>query len=170
MNPTPKKRRWYLAPLWWGAAFLLILEEWIWNRLKAGMAVLARLPLLAALERWMARLPPYGALAVFALPSLILLPAKLAGLYFLSHGKVLAGVAVAIVAKLVGTALVARIFTVTKPALMTLGWFARLHDRVNGWIDAAKAWVRALPAYIRVRALTDGLRTQVKTWWRGLKT
>jgi hypothetical protein len=169
MEQPTKKRRWYLAPLWWGAALFLILEEWVWNKLKAGMAVIARLPVFAALERWMARLPPYAALAVFALPSLVLLPAKLLGLYFLSHGKVLAGVAVAVIAKLIGTALVARIFTVTKPALMQLGWFARLHDRVNGWIGSAKAWVRALPAYLRVRATVASLRSSLKAWWKGSK-
>jgi hypothetical protein len=180
--PVPvKKRRWYLAPLWWLAAIALLLEEWLWDRLKRLMAQVARLPLWAQMERGLGRLPPWAALIALVFPSLVILPAKLFALFLLHAGHVFWGICIAISAKLVGTALVARVFTVTKPALMRMPWFARLHDRIMAWLDAAKAWVRSLAAYQQVRATMHGWklsikatvqtgRTQLRQWWTKLTT
>ena len=55
----------------------------------------------------------------------------------------LSGTLVILMAKLVGTAIVARLFTLTQPALMQLGWFARTYTRWMGWKDALMAQARA---------------------------
>lgn len=52
-------------------------------------------------------------------------------------------------AKLVGTSVVARLFALTQPALMTLPWFARLYAR---W----SAWKTSLLEHTRVLALAAG--------------
>ena len=48
------------------AALILLFEEWGWRPLSNLIARLARFPLWAAVERWIAGLPPYGALVTLA--------------------------------------------------------------------------------------------------------
>jgi len=113
------------------AAFVLWFWEWLWEPLQGAMARLARWPLLRQVDAWVAGAPRYVALALFLLPGAALLPFKLAGLYFLAHGAPLLGVLTFMAAKIVGTALLARIFTLTKPQLLTIGWFARSYAAVT---------------------------------------
>ncbi|MBX3654045.1 MAG: hypothetical protein KIS62_19485 [Ramlibacter sp.] len=124
-------------------ALLLVFEEWGWEPLQRALARAGRWPGFRQIEAWIAGLPPYGALALFALPSLSLVPLKIAALWLIGQGHALAGALLILGAKLAGTAVVARLFTLTRPALMRLGWFARLHDRWVAWKDALLAQVRA---------------------------
>lgn len=134
MKPLPRPRRILLAPLVYLAALLLLLEDWLWERCGRLMARIAAWPPLHALEAWLGRLPAVAALAVFALPALLLLPVKLLALFAIARGHALWGVFVIIVAKVAGAAVVARIYLLTRPALMTIGWFAAL----LGWFIPLK--------------------------------
>lgn len=136
-------RRFLRAVLGGLLALILLFEEWGWEPLAALMARLARLPLWAALERRIAALPPWGALMMFGVPMLALLPVKLAALYLFAHGHAGWGLALLLAAKLAGTAVLARLFQLTQPALMQLAWFARWYPRWKSWKDALLAWVRA---------------------------
>lgn len=124
-------------------ALWLLFEEWGWKPLTAALARLGRLAPFAVIERWIAGLPPYGALVVFALPSALLLPLKLLALFLIAQGYKTAAAALFIGAKVVGTALVARIYQLTETALMRIGWFKWLYDRVMPWKDALFASIRA---------------------------
>jgi hypothetical protein len=139
--------RWLLqrlkAAASWLLALVVLFEEWGWEPLQRALGRLARLPLIGALERWIGALPPRVALAVFLLPSLLLLPVKLAALWLIGQGHAVLGAATVVAAKLVGTALVARLFSLTRPALMQLAWFAAAYTRWVTWKDAAMAHVRA---------------------------
>lgn len=125
------------------AAIVLWLEEWLWEPLGELMRRVGQLPLIRQAEALIRRAPPWLALACFAIPVLSLLPFKLAGLWLLGEGHVVSGVSVFLSAKVVGTALGARIFALTRPALMQLPWFARLWH----WLLDFKARV-----YARVKA------------------
>lgn len=131
-------------------ALLLLFEEWGWEPLAALLGRLARLPLWAWVERHIAALPPWAAVATFALPALALLPVKLAALFLIGKGRALMGLGVLIAAKLLGTALLARLFTLTQPALMKLTWFARWYPRWKGWKDGVIAQVRASRMWLAV--------------------
>lgn len=124
-------------------AIIVIFEEWGWRPLAEALSLLARLKPIAMLEAVIARLPPYPALAVFVLPSILLLPLKLVALWLIANGHVVMASALFIGAKLAGTAIVARLFMLTRPALMQLGWFARLYNFVMPWKEAITAQVRA---------------------------
>jgi hypothetical protein len=124
-------------------AALIVFEEWGWEPLARLAALLARLPLLAWAERRVSALPPYAALVVFALPWLLLLPLKFAALWFIGNGQVVLGIAVISIAKLIGTAIVARLFMLTKPALLRLPWFAIGYARWRVWRDALLCSMRA---------------------------
>ena len=123
-------------------ALILLFEEWGWEPLAALLAKLARLPLWASIERRIAALPPWGAVAVFALPALALLPVKLLALFLMGRGHALMGAAVLLAAKVMGTAILARLFTLTQPALLRLAWFARWYPRWKAWKDGVIAQVR----------------------------
>lgn len=124
-------------------ALVILFEEWGWEPLQRALAWVGRLPGLRWIEARIRALPPYAALALFFLPTLLLLPVKLLALWLMGHGQVLAGTLVIIGAKIVGTALVARLFGLTQPALMQLEWFARVYTRWHNWKEALLARVRA---------------------------
>lgn len=137
------------------AAVLLFLEEWGWRPLAAWVARLTRWPPLAALEARVRQASPRASLAVFLLPSLLLVPVKLAALWFIHRGLGVLGVAVIVAAKLLGTALVGRLFQLTEPRLMHFAWFAS----ALGWWRSTKAKVRAaLAQSTGWRAIRRGLR------------
>ena len=121
---------------------------------------LARLPLWAWMERRIAALPPWGAIAVFATPVLGLLPVKLLALFLIGEGHALMGLCVLLGAKVLGTALVAWLFTLTQPALMQLAWFARWYPRWKNWKDSIIAQVRASPMWLAVRRWKAQARVQ----------
>jgi hypothetical protein len=124
-------------------ALLILLEEWGWQPLADLLGRLVRWRPWARLEAAVAGLPPYAALVVFALPSLLLMPLKFLALFLIAKGQlVLAGLLFA-GAKVVATALVARLFMLTRPALMRIGWFAWGYERFMPWKEALEAYVRS---------------------------
>lgn len=88
----------------------------------------------------------------------MLLPVKLLALWFISQGRVLDGTLVILAAKLVGTAIVARLFTLTQAALMQLNWFVRAYLRWIGWKEALLRQVRAALPWRLGRLLKRRLR------------
>ena len=143
---------------------LYIVEEWLWETLQRTMQRLGRAPVLRQLEAWIARLPPAGAAVVFLLPTTLILPVKLMALHAMAHGHVLRGGLVIIAAKLVATALFARIYVLTRPALMTLPWFVRLNQLFVRWRDWAYAQIEAHPVWRRMRASVAAWRARLAAW------
>ena len=127
-----------LAPV----ALLLLFEEWGWSPLARCFAKLANLAWWGKLERLIIRVPPWAALMAFGAPVLALVPVKLLALYWLGQGHMALGLTLVIAAKLTGTALAARLFQLTQPALMQLGWFRRWYPRWLVWKDGVIAQVK----------------------------
>ena len=142
-----------LWPLKWLLALAILFEEWGWVPLQRLLARMGRWPGLRWIEGAVCRLPPYAALAMFLAPALLLLPVKLLALWAVGRGHVVGGLVVIALAKLAGTAIVARLFTLTQPALMTLPWFVRLYTRWTVWKTGLLAWVRASNAWRSAKAL-----------------
>jgi hypothetical protein len=169
--------RWLLTPLRTSLglllAFVILFEEWGWAPLQRAMAWIGSLPVLRQIERWIAGLPPYGALALFILPSATLLPIKLLALWLIGQGHAGLGVSVIIAAKVAGTAILARLFALTQPALMRLAWFARLYTR---WVTfktdlltrvrASAGWRLAHALAEQARALARSLAQAGARLWR----
>lgn len=151
---------------------VLLFEEWGWQPLARAFAALGRLPWWAQLEQCITRLPPWAALLAFGVPVLALVPVKLLALYLFGQGHLVIGLGMVIAAKLAGTAIAARLFQLTQPALMCLPWFARLYTPwklwKDRWLDRARAsrlwqWVRRLK--IRLRAIGRTRWRQIKAAW-----
>lgn len=164
-------RHWLLLPLrllkgliGWVLALVILFEEWGWEPLQRLLARIGRWPGLRWIERAVRRLPPYAALALFALPTLMLLPVKLGALWLIGQGHVVPGALVIVTAKVAGTAIVARLFTLTQPALIRLRWFAHLHERWTGWKNNLLARVRASGPWRGARVLRRRWRRRWQTW------
>ena len=143
------------------AALILLFAEWGWEPLVALLSRLSKYFVFARLEAWIATLPPYGALALFAAPAICLIPLKLAALYLFATGHRAAGIGLIIGAKIIGTAVVARIYLLVRPQLMQIGWFRSAHDRFMPWKEKMFAEIRESSAWRTGRIV----RVEVKRGW-----
>ena len=155
-------RRILLAPV----LLVLLFEEWGWVPLAKAFARLAKLLLWARLEGIIKALPPWAALLVFGVPVIALIPIKLLALYLFSQGHMATGLTLVIAAKITGTAIAARLFQLTEPALMRLAWFARIYLPWKRWKDDVLAQVRQSALWRAVRQVKARLR---RLWSRSTK-
>jgi hypothetical protein len=144
---------------------VLLLEEWGWQPLADLLGRLARWQPWARIENAIARLPPYAALLVFALPTALLLPLKFLALFLIANGRVILAGLLFAAAKVVSTALIARLFVLTQPALMQIGWFAWCYDRFMPWKEALVDYVRGSWAWRVGRVWKE----RAKRLWRTLR-
>src|SRR5262245_25044852 len=147
-------------------ALLILLEEWGWEPLADLLGRLARWRPWARVETAIARLPPSAALVVFTLPTVLLLPLKFLALFLVAKGQlVLAGLTFA-AAKVGATALVARLFLLTRPALMQIGWFAWAYDQFIPWKDALEDYVRSSYVWRVGRVWKERVKRAAAAQWR----
>ena len=167
MRPFIKKifRNILLAPI----VLALLFEEWGWEPLARGFARLRQLPLWAKLEDLITRLPPWAALLAFGVPVITLIPVKLLALYLFSQGNMATGLTLVIAAKVTGTALAARLFQLTEPALMRLAWFARLYGPWKRWKDRTLTQVRASAIWCAMRKFKLQIRLVTQKVWTTCK-
>jgi len=136
------------------AALVVFIEEFGWRPLSAWLGRIARWPPLRALEARIQRLPARPALGLFLVPAVLLFPIKIAALGLLQAGHAATGVGIIVAAKLLGTAVVGRLFVLLEPQLRefawvvrALGWWHRVKAAVGGAVRESRLW-RALRATI----------------------
>ena len=147
-------------------ALIIVFEEWGWRPLADWLGGLARWRPWARIEYATARLPPYAALLAFAVPTLLLLPLKFVALFLIARGQLMLATGLFIAAKVVATALIARLFELTQPALMQIGWFAWAHDTVMPWKEALTERVRTSWPWRVGRRCKERLRRRLAFEWR----
>lgn len=113
----------------------------------------AKLRFVIRLQDLVAALPPYGILALLAIPFAIAEPAKLFAVILFATGRPIVGGALFILAYFVTFVVVERIYSAGRDKLRTIGWFARLMDWLFGFRDSVLAFVRATRAAALVRAV-----------------
>jgi hypothetical protein len=150
------------------AAAVVFFEQILIRVLNAITAVVARWAPIAALEDWLRRQPPWIALLAFVAPSILILPIKFSAIYFIAHRKFAMAIAAIVIGKVLATAIVARLYVVLRPTLMTIGWFARLDIWFFFWRDRAYDFVRALPAWQKARAVIDRARLRLAALVSGI--
>jgi hypothetical protein len=137
----------FLPPMVIVAATIMFFEEWLWDHLATAMAWVARARFFRWLEAKLAALPPYAAMAVFIVPGAMLFPVKIAALYLMAHGHSVFGLLVLLAAKSIGTAIAARLFTVCRPALLTVRWFRWIHDGILRLKTRLYTAIKSMPAW-----------------------
>ncbi|MSP76737.1 MAG: hypothetical protein EXR12_11440 [Rhodospirillaceae bacterium] len=150
------------------AAAIIFIEQTLIRYLNVATAWLARWTPIARLEAWLVTLPPWAALLAFVAPSLLLLPVKLAAVWFAAHGQVVFAFLAVASGKVIGTAIVARLYRILRPTLVTLPWFAWADTRFFAWRDRIYAFVRSMPAWQRAAELVQRLRRRVADLVSGL--
>jgi hypothetical protein len=161
-------------------AMVIAAEELLWQLAKI-YALLGKLPVFRAIENGIRRLPPYGALVLLGLPAVALAPVKLLAFYWLASGHALLGGGTIVTAKIAGTAFVARLYQLTRPALIQIPWFAWCEAQVLRLRASAYAvWADSAIGRLvtrRVHALREKLgawRQRRRTWiarrWSALRT
>jgi hypothetical protein len=123
---------------------------------------IAFLPLVRKFEAMILRLPPYATMVVFLLPMLTLFPLKVLAVYWLTCGYWFASVALLVTAKVLGTAIVARMYVVCQPKLMTIAWFRKLHRWLTTTRDMLYAAVRAMPFFLAARKYLTEIKLSAK--------
>jgi hypothetical protein len=173
VSTAKRLKRVLAAPFVFLAAIFILIEDWLWDDLARLAASIGRLPVFHQIEALITKLPPYAALVFFAVPSLLLVPVKLVALYFISHGHAVYGFLTVVGAKIAGTALVARVFTLTRPNLMRIGWFARAYEsftafkaRIYEVIKSAAIYKVAHRQVMRLRAALKLWKVKRKSAWR----
>ena len=151
-----------LAPLIYLAAFILLVEDWFWDLGLRLVRFVAAWPPLHALEQRIERLSPYAALAAFALPAILLFPVKIVCLIAIASGHAFYGVTVIVLAKIGGAAIVARMYSLTRPTLLQLPWFARWHDRFMALKDRWVARLKETDAWRRMSMLAAFMRAAAR--------
>lgn len=128
------------STFWTILATLFLIEAWLWDLIQPVVhRIVERLPLrrFKALMRWLvARMPPWAVLLLMGIPGIVLLPAKLAGLWLFAHGQFIAGAVLFLIAKSVGFFLIVALFEICRPKLMEMSWFAAVY----AWFEAARTW------------------------------
>jgi hypothetical protein len=148
-------------------ALVIVVEEWGWQPLANLLGRLAKWRPWAAVETAIARLPPYAALVVFVLPSAILLPLKFLAVFLVAKGQLMLAGLLFLAAKVVATALIARLFLLTQPSLMQIGWFARGYDTVMPWKDTLVERVHSSWVWRAARIWKERARRVVmRQWWQ----
>jgi hypothetical protein len=158
-------RRRLLAPLVYLAAIILLLEEWLWDLGARLMAAITRVVPLPRVARWIASLGPVAALCLFLLPGVLLFPVKILALLAIAHGHAFTGVCTILLAKIAGAAAVARIYTLTLPALLRLRWFAWALERFLAIKERWTGRLRATRAWRRVSGLAAALGAARRDWF-----
>jgi hypothetical protein len=143
-------------------AIFLIIEEWLWDLLSACGHYLVLLLKLQDFERWLSRTTPNTALIAIMIPILIILPINLAVLHLLLIGMVLQAILLEVLAKLLGTLLVARVFTLTKPQLLTFSAIRLIYTTICGWLSWAHAKIVNTPIYIYSKQVKAAVKTRLK--------
>ena len=151
------------------ASLVIWCEETIWIWLKRLTSLIAIIPFVRWLESQIIRLPASLIIVVFLLPLVSLFPLKLLAIYWLTRGHWVASFALIAAAKILGTAVVARMYVVCKPQLMTIAWFCWLHNWFVATRDRMYAALHALPIYQRARALLLSIRLRAKVLIRRIK-
>ncbi len=145
------------------AAIVIFIEEWGWRPLSAMVARLDRWPPLGRLEARIAAVPRHVALLLFLAPAMLLFPLKLVALWLINQGHATLGVSLIVLAKLVGTAIVGRLFVLLERQLMTFPWFAH----ALAWWHRTKAHVTtALGESTLWRTMRVLRRRVLRAWWR----
>jgi hypothetical protein len=143
------------------AAAIVFLEQTLIRYLNVMMEAVARWPPVARTEAFLMRLPPWAAVLAFAGPSIFILPVKLSAVWFVAHRHFVLAFAAVALGKVLATAIVARLYRILRPNLLSLEWFAWADRKFFEWRDWAYGFVRSLPAWRRMTELIERIRAQL---------
>jgi len=139
-------------------AIILLFEEWLWDLLTDFGRYLVGKFNLQPLEERISKLPPWLALGAFLIPLIIVTPLNLFAFWLIAQGHILKGIVLEIFIKLFATILVARVFALTKPQLMTFKAFASVYNFVTDKLNWAKQRIRQSYVYLKIKEIKEAIK------------
>jgi hypothetical protein len=146
-------------------AVILIIEEWLWDALSAFGHSLIRWLNLEAFEQWLSRTSPTLALVAFSIPIMIVTPINLLAFGLLAHGMILQGILLELLAKLLGTVLIARVFALTKPQLLTFTFLRVIYTTITGWLHWAHQKIAETSVYRWSKQFKAEAKARFSAWF-----
>ena len=146
-------------------AIILIFEEWLWDLLTAIGHTLVRWLNLESFEQWLSQTSPITALVAFSIPLLIVTPINLLAFGLLAHGLILQGIGLEVLAKLLGTLLVARVFALTKPQLLTFAFLRVIYTTITGWLQWAHQQITETAVYRWSKQFKAEAKARFAAWF-----
>ena len=146
-------------------AIFLIIEEWLWDLLTVFGHWLIQCLHLESLEQWLSNTSPAMALMAFSIPILIVTPINLAAVGLLANGLILQGILMEVLAKLLGTLLVTRVFALTKPQLLTFAFLNIIYTTINRWLQWAHLKITETPVYRWAKQLKIEAKARIAAWF-----
>jgi hypothetical protein len=118
-------------------AIFLIIEEWLWDLLTAFGRLLFQWLNLEQFEQRLSQTTANMALVALGIPILIVTLINLMAFGLIAKGLILQGILTEVLAKLVGTLLVARVFALTKAQLLTFAFLRVTYTTIIYWLQWA---------------------------------
>lgn len=146
-------------------AIVLIIEEWLWDLLTVLGHSLVQWLKLERFEQWLSQTSPTMALVAFSIPLLIVTPINLLAFGLLAHGLILQGIGMEILAKLLGTLLIARVFALTKPQLMTFAFLRVIYTTITRWLQWAHQKITETSVYRWSMQFKAEAKTRFAAWF-----
>ena len=150
-------------------AIFLIIEEWLWDTLSALGHFLAIHIGLARFENWLAQTTPGLALLAISVPIILVTPLNIAAVMMLAHGMILQGIALEVVAKLLGTVFIARFFKLSKPQLLTFRLIAWVYNTISFWLSWAHEKIVETAVYQWAKKTKAEIKAKVSVWVQKIK-
>lgn len=147
-------------------AIFLIIEEWLWDLLTAFGHSLVQWLHLESLEQWLSETSPTMALVAISIPILIVTPLNLAALVLLANGLILQGILMEVLAKLLGTLLITRVFALTKPQLLKFSFLNIIYTTIIGWLQWAHQKITETPVYRWAKQFKAEAKARFAAWFQ----
>jgi hypothetical protein len=96
--------------------------------------------IFGSLRAWIVSLPPYPTLALFAVPLIVLEPAKPVAAYLAGTGHIKLGLAVLVVGEVLKLVLVERLFSLSRDKLMSIAAFAWVYGKYRQAMDCLESF------------------------------
>ncbi|HEY8096805.1 MAG TPA: hypothetical protein VIE65_12050 [Methylobacter sp.] len=146
-------------------AIFLIIEEWLWDLLTAFGRSLFHWLNLEQFEQWLSQTTAPMALVAFSIPLLIVTPINLVAFGLIAKGLILQGILMEVLAKLLGTLLVARVFALTKPQLLTFAFLSFIYTTISRWLHWAHQQITETPVYRWSKRFKAEAKARFAAWF-----
>jgi hypothetical protein len=141
------------TPVFAIAAIYFVIDGVFSSITRPITAWLSRKRLLVRVRRWATSLGPYPSFALFAVPVIVLEPAKPFSAYLIGTGHFFAGAVVFIAAEVLKLTVVERLFQLNKKKLLSIPLFAWGYGywrTMMNFLESTVAWRKSRQIYAKV--------------------